>query len=232
MTNVEQRTIAVECGISDKTAIDWSSFCREVVVQHIVENRHAIGGIGRTVEIDESKFGRRKYNRGHHVDGQWVFGGIQRDTGDCFLVPVDRRDKETLLPIIRDCILPGTTVISDCWKAYNTLGDEGYVHLTVNHSVNFVDPDTGAHTNTIESTWRHVKNSLPSYHRKKTFFIGYLAKYVFVKRCRITNVDPTVAFFELAGRLYDSLAEVAAGPLLPVVEGRADASSDEDSDSD
>ena len=124
--------------------------------------------------------------------------------------------------------MPGTTVISDCWKAYNTLGDEGYVHLTVNHSVNFVDPDTGAHTNTIESTWRHVKNSLPSYHRKKQFFVGYLAKYVFVKRCRMTNVDPTVAFFELAGSLYDPLAEVAAGLLLPVVEGGADES---DSDS-
>ena len=44
----------------------------------------------------------------------------------------------------------------------------------------------------------------------------------------MTNVDPTVAFFELAGSLYDPLAEVAAGLLLPVVEGGADES---DSDS-
>lgn len=50
-----------------------------------------IGGKGLYVEIDESKFGRRKYYRGHHVDGQWVFGGIQRNNGRMFLVPVKKR---------------------------------------------------------------------------------------------------------------------------------------------
>jgi hypothetical protein len=28
---------------------------------------------------------------------------------------------------------------------------------SINHSIQFVHPDTGAHTNTIESTWHHVK---------------------------------------------------------------------------
>jgi len=68
------------------------------------------------VEIDESKFGRRKYYRGHRVEGQWVFGGIERITGKCFLVPVERRDKNTLLELIKQWILPGTLIISDCWK--------------------------------------------------------------------------------------------------------------------
>lgn len=53
------------------------------------------------VEIDESKFGRRKYHRGHHVEGQWIFGGIERETGSCFFIPVERRDKDTLLKIIK-----------------------------------------------------------------------------------------------------------------------------------
>lgn len=40
-------------------------------------------GPGRTVEIVESKFGKRKYHQGKRVDGVWVFGGIERET-KCF----------------------------------------------------------------------------------------------------------------------------------------------------
>ncbi|KRH92904.1 hypothetical protein M153_2153000374 [Pseudoloma neurophilia] len=37
-----------------------------------------IGGENIIVEIDESKFGKRKYNRIHRVEGQWVLGLIER----------------------------------------------------------------------------------------------------------------------------------------------------------
>ncbi|GFQ64511.1 piggyBac transposable element-derived protein 4 [Trichonephila clavata] len=37
-----------------------------------------IGGEGKIVEFDESKFGKRNYNRSHAVEGQWVFGGVER----------------------------------------------------------------------------------------------------------------------------------------------------------
>ena len=101
-----------------------------------------IGGPGLTVEIDESKFGKRKYNRGRIVDGQWVFGGICRETRDIFLVPLENnnRDKATLEPLLINHIAPGSTIISDCWAAYNQLGTKGFEHLTVNHTYNFVDP--------------------------------------------------------------------------------------------
>ena len=93
------------------------------------------------IETDVSKFGKTKFNRSRYIEGQWVFGGICR-----------QRDKDTLLPFIRAHILSGTCVKSDMWKAYDCLKDEGYTHLTVNHSLNFVDPDTGVHTQRIENT--------------------------------------------------------------------------------
>ena len=38
-----------------------------------------IGGLGKTVEIDESKFGaKRKYKRGRVSEGPWVFGVVDR----------------------------------------------------------------------------------------------------------------------------------------------------------
>jgi hypothetical protein len=50
-----------------------------------------IGGPNKTVKIDESKFGKRKYGRGHPVTGQLVFGGVERESGKTFLVPVPDR---------------------------------------------------------------------------------------------------------------------------------------------
>ena len=44
---------------------------------------------------------------GRKIEGKWVFGGLCCETKACFLVLVERRDRETLLPVIRDQILPG-----------------------------------------------------------------------------------------------------------------------------
>jgi len=102
--------------LSSKTLTDWASFCREVTYDAMVVRKVQIGGYGHTVEIDESKFGRRKHHRGHRVEGQWVFGGYERETGNCFMVPVENRNAATLLAVIKEWIKPGTTIISDCWK--------------------------------------------------------------------------------------------------------------------
>jgi hypothetical protein len=91
---VERQTISNEVEISNRTATDWDSFCREVVYDAFIVNGKALGGPGKTVEIDESKFGRRKHYRGHRVEGQWVFGGIERESGRVFMVPVDDDDDD------------------------------------------------------------------------------------------------------------------------------------------
>ena len=54
-----------------------------------------IGEEGKIFPIDESKSGKRKYHRGHHVGGQWEFGGIEQDRRKYFMVAVDKRDKAT-----------------------------------------------------------------------------------------------------------------------------------------
>ncbi len=76
-----------------------------------------------------------------------------------FLVPVPHRDANTLLPLIRQYILPRTTVMSDMWGAYNMGGMLGYHHFTVNHTHNFVDPNTGAMTQHVESMWQKAKQA-------------------------------------------------------------------------
>jgi len=141
-----QLIVRHETRLSRATVVDFFNFCREVCCVVIEEECERIGEPGKVVEIDESKFGKRKFNKGKHVDGVWVFGGIERDSNPpkCFFVTV--ADRSALISLIKKWILPGTTILSDCWKAYSSLVEEGYIHETVNHSIQLVS-DTGVHTN-------------------------------------------------------------------------------------
>ena len=55
---------------------------------------------------------------------------------------------------------------------------------------------TGAHTNTIESTWLHVKAFLEPYNRKGDY-IYHLAHYMFSAKCRAEKVDEFTKFLLL-----------------------------------
>lgn len=112
-----------------------------------------LGGPGVDhVQIDESKFGKRKYNRGHRVEGVWVLGLVeaiylgptsvrerQQDgtysirvvekykAGRRFLCTLPNRNARTLIPIIRKYVLPGTTIRTDGWRAYSGLHRREYM---------------------------------------------------------------------------------------------------------
>lgn len=56
--------------LSRPTISDWYNYCREVVVIYQLEKqevRGKIGGPGKIVQVDESKFGKRKFNKGIYI---------------------------------------------------------------------------------------------------------------------------------------------------------------------
>ena len=71
----------------------------------------------------------------------WVFGGIQKDNGNCFITTVQKRDTDILLPLIKKFILPGTKIITIGWKVYNNLEQKGYILGIVHHSIKFIKND-------------------------------------------------------------------------------------------
>jgi len=96
-------------GVSVQTASRWLSHLRQMVTQMLVDATDCrIGGPGIVVQIDESKFGKRKVaanRRGHRVDGAWVFGGVEKGgnafgNNKFFCTVVENRTAETLLPLI------------------------------------------------------------------------------------------------------------------------------------
>lgn len=76
---------------------------------------------------------------------RWVVGltSLEFNPPRPIFIVVANRSMPVLDRIVRLHVLPGTTIRSDLWRGYNNLGNIGYDHQTVNHSQNFVDPNTG-----------------------------------------------------------------------------------------
>ena len=173
--DLDQAQIRHELGLNPNTGVDWDSFCRVVCEIQLFKNSVKIGEESKVAQIDEGKFGKQKYHRGHHVEGQWVFGGIESNSRNCFLIAVEKRDEATLLPIIKKWNEPGTFITSDCWKAYCNLEKYGYRHFMVNHSKEFVNA-AGQSTKKMEGHWRQAKAKLPPFGVTKHQFSSYLAE--------------------------------------------------------
>jgi len=157
------------------------------------------GTFENPIQIDEARFaGRWKYNcgrllegdaqpesededaevdnarnHGARIDGPWVFGLKQGH--DCRYFYIARRDKVTLIPIIKQECELGSYIHSDEWPTYCSLRAKGFEHKTVNHQHNYVDPFTGAHM----QGWLETKISILK--RKKgvtaSTFQSHLNKY-------------------------------------------------------
>lgn len=157
-------------------AVDWDMFCREVCEVTLFEKQEKIGGPGKLVQIDESKIGKRKYHRGHVVESQSVFSGIEEDSRKSLIKTVENRTEETLLNLIKECVAPGTIIVSDSWMGYMNLGKYGHIHKTVNHSIEFVNKE-GFHMNKIEGHWQKMKAKLPTRGHKKEHYASYLPEF-------------------------------------------------------
>ena len=112
-----------------------------------------------------------------------MLGGIERGTNNIFMKVVHTRDATTLLPIIQRCVKPGTQIISDEWSSYQRLSTVGFTHQTVNHSLHFDNPTTGAHTQNIECTWRLAKRKLKrGSGTSSLIFKGYITEFTWTKK--------------------------------------------------
>ena len=117
----------------------YSHFC-QLAANMIDDSKAKIGEPGIEVEVDESKFAKRKYHRGHCVGSKdWVLSGIEIHTRPTelkkqyFAVIIEDRSRTTIEPIFCQYIQEGSIVSSDFWKAYTWMGEKesGYTHLKV-----------------------------------------------------------------------------------------------------
>ena len=112
---------------------------------------------------------------------------------------VERRDAPTLLPIIQQHVLPGTVIYSDEWRAYRHVAALPPVaaHQTVNHSIQFVDPATGVHTQHIESYWKTKLKQMKGCHRH--MLPSYLDEFMWRERHGASHVTAFASSRTLRG---------------------------------
>ena len=181
---MSQKHAIAKIPLNKHTVIKVFLFLRQICVDHRNNKPIKLGGGRVKVEIDKSLFRhKQKYHRGRQPERElWVFG-LAENTGNkknVSLHLVDDRKADTLLPSIEQVCPPENVFHSDKYASYRQISSRlHFEHKVVNHSENFVDPITKAHTQCIETRWNCIKVFIKS--RKST--VG-------------TNLDSVLAEFQ------------------------------------
>jgi hypothetical protein len=201
LTKCSHQSIMRITGHSPNTVTDYMRHFSQLVACSLDREDTLIGGEGVEVQIDESKFGKRKYNRGHSVEGVWVIGGVEiTNERRIFVETVEKRDFDTIVGVLSRHVLPGSTVVTDCWKGYAGIEEALSVfHLTVNHSVEFVDSESGACTNSIEGTWNGIKMTIPPRNRTKSLITEHLLEFIWRRKYETSLWEALINCFRLVG---------------------------------
>ena len=159
---------------TDKTAIEYS--CNQSTISRLfsefreiacffynIENNETIGGENIIVQIDKTCIVKNKNHNERILSYQkWMISGVVLGNNDRYFIKyVERRDQTTLIDVIRRKIAPRSIIMTDMWGGYvnlaSILHEYEFTHMTVNHSNNFINPITGANTQSIESFWSVIK---------------------------------------------------------------------------
>ena len=200
LTGIRHKSAVLLTGHSPKTVTSFYFYFSQLVASSLTEYDMVIGGENVIVEVDETKLGKRKYHRGHRVDGVWVICGIERTPESrCFCVAMDDRSAETIRDVISRHVRQGSILYTDRWKGYSSIEESlGMRHMSVNHSLYFKDPMTGVNTNKVEGLNGGVKRAIPERNRVKNGIEDRLATYIWRKRNAM----------RLWGAFFDALREI------------------------
>jgi transposase-like protein len=189
---ISAKQIQRETGVTYKTA--WRMF-KQIRSMLTDEKSGPIGGFGRKVEMDETYYGSRSEGkRGRGTDKTPVVGMVQRKGQVRAFVAADVK-ADTLRGLIKEHVLPNTTVFTDTFRSYNGIGARGYTHRRINHSEKiYVNGDV--HTNTIEGFWSLIKTGIRGvYHQVGRHYLQtYLNEYSFRYNRRF-DVQPMFTSF-------------------------------------
>lgn len=176
---VAAKRVQREIGVTYKTAWRMCDEIRKYMAE--VDRDDPVGGDG-IVEIDETLIGgkvRGSDKRGRHLENKAVVLGMVERGGDLVTKVVPDVKRATLLPEIVANVTPGATIHTDYLHSYRILGEIGFKHDRVNHSIGEYVSATGCHTQTLDSFWAQLKNGIRGtyIHVSEKHLPKYLAEF-------------------------------------------------------
>lgn len=133
-----------------------------------------------TVEMDETYVGGKAHGkRGRGASKKTPVFGISQRGGLVSAKAVPNVKASTVMPLVREHVEIGSTVMTDEFPIYNKSKKMGYKHKRVNHGrkqyVRNGRPEK-IHTNSIEGFWSQLKRSVDGTHHNVS--PKHLQKYV------------------------------------------------------
>jgi len=171
---ISAKQIQRETGVTYKTA--WRMF-------HQIRSllREDIEPSAGEFELDETYIGGKSHGiRGRGAKGKTPVFGIVKRKGEVSASPTIDLKSSTINPIVKQHILPDSTVYTDEFTSYHGIKRMGYKHIRVNHGDEvWVVGD--AHTNTIEGFWGLLKRGINGvYHSvSEKWLQNYINEYGF-----------------------------------------------------
>jgi transposase len=170
---ISAKQIQRETGVTYKTA--WRMF--KQIRQLLSEDGLQLEG--STVEMDEMFHGGSRRTSSWRDNKVPVVGMVERGGRVVARVAANVK-KETLHGLVKQYVMPASTVFTDDFVSYDGLQNLGYTHRRIRHSERvYVSGDV--HTNTIEGFWSTVKRGIGGvYHNVSAKYLQtYLNEYCF-----------------------------------------------------
>ena len=159
IAGVTARMAADLSGVNRKSAAYLYHRLREIIAAALIQSTPFAG----EVEIDESYFGgHRKGKRGRGAGGKVAVFGILKRGGRVYTLVAPDLRRETLMPVIREYVVPDSVVYTDSYNVYDSLDVSEFHHHRINHSQEF-SRDKHNHINEIENFWNQAKRTLSRY---------------------------------------------------------------------
>ena len=167
------RAAALLVGVQANTAKLFYQRLRQLIASK--QESYLLAG---EIEADESYLGGgRKGRRGRGAAGKGPVFGLLKRGGKVYTAIIPDAKASTLIPIIREKVLPDSIVYTDSFQVYDVLDVSAFHHRRVNHSTVFVSK-RGHHINGIENFWNQAKR-----HLRRFNGIPKGSFYWFLKEC-------------------------------------------------